>query len=338
MRSIRRCEINVSDLILRVDHLRAWFKTKTTPCKAVDDVSFTLHRGETLGIVGESGSGKSVLSLSLLQLLPTPPAYYPSGAIWYHDQDLLKASPKTLQSLRGNRLAMIFQDPMTSLNPYLTIERQLTEVLEVHKNFTRRAARKRAIDLLERVGIAQADKRIDEYPHQFSGGMRQRVMIAMALLCEPEILIADEPTTALDVTVAAQILELLRDLQRDFNTAIILISHDLRVVARVTQRVAVMYAGKMVEQASTEKLFSHPMHPYTDGLMHCVPRLDAAVGQRLTPIPGMPPDLSCLPQGCAFAPRCARASEKCRTQEPVRHLRDAEQHTAVCHHPLEISR
>lgn len=303
--------------LLQVRDLRTHFRTHDGVVKAVDGVSLDLAPGETVGIVGESGSGKSVFSLSVLRLVPTPPAFFPSGAILFNGEDLLRATPRRLQDLRGNRLAMIFQDPMTSLNPFLTVERQLTEVLERHKNLGRSQARKRAIDMLERVGIPEPARRIDQYPHQFSGGMRQRVMIAMALLCEPALLIADEPTTALDVTIAAQILDLIRSLKRDFNTSVILITHDLGVVAGMADRILVMYAGRVVEQAPAEALYGTPRHPYSHGLLHSRPRLDLAPQGKLVPIRGLPPDLSAVPPGCPFRPRCDRAVAACSTDYPA---------------------
>lgn len=302
--------------ILRVNNLHTHFHTDDGVVKAVDGVSFSLEKGELLGIVGESGSGKSVTSLSIMGLIPQPPGFFPAGEVWFEDQDLMRASERTLQHIRGNQISMIFQDPMTSLNPYLTVERQLTEVLELHKNLTRRQARQRSIEMLERVGIPDAAARIRSYPHQFSGGMRQRVMIAMMLLCEPKLLIADEPTTALDVTIQAQILELMKDLQRDMGTSIILITHDLGVVAGMADRLLVMYAGRVVESGDVDSVFNQPQHPYTRGLLRSVPRLDGAKQQQLVPIPGLPPDLSALPSGCPFRPRCELAVERCAQEYP----------------------
>jgi oligopeptide transport system ATP-binding protein len=304
------------DTVLDVRDLRTFFRTDGHVVKAVDGVSFTVRRGETLGLVGESGSGKSVACLSALRLLPVPPAFHPSGEIHYRGRDLLTASERELERLRGDRLAMIFQDPMTSLNPYLSVARQLTEVLEIHKQATPAAARRAAIAMLERVGIPDAGRRIDQYPHQFSGGMRQRVMIAMALLCEPEVLFADEPTTALDVTIQAQILELVAELQRSLGTAVVLVTHDLGVVAGTADRVAVMYAGRIVEEGTTEEVFAHPLHPYTRGLLASLPRIDTPPCERLDAIPGLPPDLGHLPAGCPFHPRCGLASDRCRQERP----------------------
>jgi oligopeptide/dipeptide ABC transporter ATP-binding protein len=298
------------DTVLEVRDLRTFFRTDGHVVKAVDGVSFTVRRGETLGLVGESGSGKSVACLSALRLLPSPPAFHPSGQILYRGHDLLAAPERELERLRGDRLAMIFQDPMTSLNPYLTVARQLTEVLEVHKAAVPAAARRAAITMLERVGIPDAGRRIDQHPHQFSGGMRQRVMIAMALACEPDLVIADEPTTALDVTIQAQILSLLADLRKRLGTAILLITHDLGVVAETCDDVAVMYAGRIVERAPADVLFSRPLHPYTIGLLAARPDLDAVTGgarPALRTIPGMVPPPQRFPSGCRFHPRCGHA-------------------------------
>ncbi len=320
---------NDSDAVLDVRDLRTFFRLDDTIVKAVDGVSFSVRRGETLGIVGESGSGKSVACLSALGLVPRPPAYHPSGQVFYRDRDLLKLRERQLQDLRGNRVAMIFQDPMTSLNPYLRVSRQLTEVLEVHKSASATDARRASIAMLERVGIPDAGRRIDNYPHQFSGGMRQRVMIAMALLCEPEVLFADEPTTALDVTIQAQILELIAELQQSFGTAVVLITHDLGVVAGTTDRVAVMYAGRIVEEGPTTEVFAAPQHPYTLGLLESLPRIDAAPEGSLAAIPGLPPDLGNLPTGCPFNPRCSRVLDRCRMEYPLR-VTLSPTHSASC--------
>ncbi|MFO0916164.1 MAG: ABC transporter ATP-binding protein [Pirellulales bacterium] len=302
--------------VLQVDNLRTYFKAEHESVRAVDGVSFELQQGETLGIVGESGSGKSVTCLSILGLVPRPPAYHPSGRVVFGGRDLLTARPRDLRQVRGKEISMIFQDPMSSLNPFLTVERQLTEVLQVHQGMTRRESRAAAIDMLGEVGIPSPETRIDHYPHQFSGGMRQRVMIAMALLCRPKVLIADEPTTALDVTIQAQILELIGRLRRDFGTSVILITHDLGVVAGTTDRVLVMYAGRVVEQGSTDDVFARPSHPYTRGLLGSVPRLDAMTTDSLAAIPGLPPDLANLPGGCPFHPRCGLARAECQREYP----------------------
>lgn len=304
--------------LLNVQDLRTYFRMDGSVVKAVDGVDLTLEKGEIIGIVGESGSGKSVACLSLMRLIPEPQGFFPTGSVEFHGKDLMKASRKEMERIRGNQISMIFQDPMSSLNPFLTVETQMTEVLELHQNKTRKQAKQIAIDILERVGISNASERIRQYPHQFSGGMRQRVMIAMALLCKPDLLIADEPTTALDVTIQAQILELMKELNHDFGTSIILITHDLGVVAGMADRILVMYAGKLVEQASTSDLFATPQHPYTQALLNGIPRLDRKEDEPLSPIPGLPPDLSDLPNGCAFHPRCTLAMDRCKVEYPNR--------------------
>ncbi|MCA9217318.1 MAG: ABC transporter ATP-binding protein [Planctomycetales bacterium] len=318
----------MSDSILIVNDLHTHFKTDDGLVKAVDGVSFSLKPGETLGLVGESGSGKSVTCLSVMRLIDCPPGCHPSGTVHFHGQDLLRASESELQKIRGNRISMIFQDPMTSLNPFLKVGRQLTEVLELHQGLSPSQSAARAIEMLDRVGIPSPRQRFDQYPHEFSGGMRQRVMIAMALLCEPELLIADEPTTALDVTIQAQILDLIANLKKDFGTSVILITHDLGVVAGTTDRVAVMYAGKIVEHGTTSQVFETPMHPYTKGLLNSVPRLDDAK-EKLYAIPGLPPDLSELPPGCPFHPRCGAVAPECQATYPGRVTRN-ETHWADC--------
>jgi oligopeptide transport system ATP-binding protein len=307
----------MTDPLLQVDDLQVQFRTDDGVVQAVRGVSFDLCAGETLGIVGESGSGKSVTNLAVMGLIPQPPGRITGGRIAYRGQDLLKLPRRDLCRLRGNRIAMIFQDPMTALNPFLTIAEQLTEVTQLHLGHTHRQALAHSVEMLQRVGIPAASKRIQDYPHQFSGGMRQRVMIAMALLCKPEILIADEPTTALDVTIQAQILDLLRELQREEGTAIILISHDMGVVASLCARVLVMYGGKVVEQAESDTVFANPRHPYTLGLLHSIPRWDGLQDERLAAIPGQPPDLAHVPDGCSFHPRCSFVVERCRRECPV---------------------
>jgi oligopeptide transport system ATP-binding protein len=302
--------------LLKVENLRVEFKTDDGLVQAVNDVSFDLHPAETFGIVGESGSGKSVTNLAIMGLIPRPPGRIAGGKAIYQGKDILQMKERELSALRGRKIAMIFQDPMTALNPFLTIAEQLTEVTQLHLGHSHPQAIKHAIEMLEKVGIPGAAKRLWDYPHQFSGGMQQRVMIAMALSCNPDILIADEPTTALDVTIQAQILELLRDLQRDFNMAVILITHDLGVVAQVCHRVAVMYAGRIVEEASAKSLFAQPRHPYTLGLLESVPRLDRPKTARLQAIEGQPPDMTNLPPGCAFAPRCPYAVEDSFHKQP----------------------
>ena len=302
--------------LLAVEDLRVEFRTDDGVVKAVDGVSFQIEPGESLGIVGESGSGKSVTNLALLGLVPQPPGRVTSGRALYRGRDLLKLSSREVAAIRGHRIAMIFQDPMTSLNPFLSVADQLTEVTRLHLGYSRKKALEHAITMLERVGIPSAARRVFDYPHQFSGGMRQRVMIAMALSCGPDVLIADEPTTALDVTIQAQILELLEQLRREEGTAIILITHDLGVVANLCQRVAVMYAGRFVEEAAVDDLFARPLHPYTLGLLESIPRIDDAPGCALRPIPGQPPDLAHLPSGCHFRARCRFSVEACSQIDP----------------------
>jgi len=301
--------------VLDVRHLDTRFATPDGEVHAVNDVSFHIDEGESVGIVGESGSGKTQIFLSIMGLLARNGRA--GGEVHYRGKQLLGLPRRELNKFRGVTLSMIFQDPMTSLNPYLRISRQMTEVLVEHKGFDEAAARKRSIALLDRVGIPSAGQRFDLYPHEFSGGMRQRVMIAMALLCEPDLLIADEPTTALDVTIQAQILELLADLKRDFGTAIILITHDLGVVAGLCDRVMVMYAGRVVEKGPVRDIFYRPQHPYTLGLLNSMPRIDAQGASELAAIPGQPPNLQNLPQGCAYRDRCPYAFEICRAEDPA---------------------
>jgi oligopeptide transport system ATP-binding protein len=301
--------------VLEIENLSVEFRTDDGLLRAVDGISYSIEPGETLGIVGESGSGKSVSSLAILGLVPQPPGRIASGKALFEGRDLLAMRQRELANIRGNRIAMIFQDPMTSLNPFLTIGQQLMEVTRLHLRHRYDRARKHAIEMLERVGIPSPARRLDDYPHQFSGGMRQRVMIAMALTCKPALLIADEPTTALDVTIQAQILELMKELQREEGTAIILITHDLGVVANICRRVNVMYAGRFVEEASVNDLFARPRHPYTLGLLQSIPRLDAAK-ETLTPIRGQPPDMIRLPGGCAFNPRCPNVIDRCPREVP----------------------
>jgi oligopeptide transport system ATP-binding protein len=318
----------MNEPLLQVRDLQVEFRSEGTVVRAVDGVSFELEPGRTLGIVGESGSGKSVTSLAILRLVPDPPGRIAGGSIRFAGQDLLSLPERDMRRLRGKRIAMIFQDPMTSLNPYLRVGRQLEEVLELHEGCTRAAARRQSIAMLERVGIPDAARRIDRYPHEFSGGMRQRVMIAMALLCRPELLLADEPTTALDVTVQAQILDLVRELRDEMRTAVILITHDLGVVAGMADDVAVMYAGRIVEHAPAQQLFAAPRHPYTLGLLHSIPRLESDA-ETLTPIPGRPPDPRRREPGCPFAPRCGFVFARCHAEHPgLRQV--AEAHHAAC--------
>ncbi len=306
----------MSKPLLQVENLGVCFHTDNGIVNAVNGVSFQLEAGETLGIVGESGSGKSVTNLAIMGLIPSPPGEITSGEVRFRGDDLLTMNSHQIREIRGNKIAMIFQDPMTALNPFLTVEEQLTEVTQLHLGHSRREARAHAIEMLEKVGIPAASRRIDEYPHQFSGGMRQRVMIAMALSCKPDILIADEPTTALDVTIQAQILELMSELQQQEGTAIIFITHDLGVVANTCHRVMVMYAGKPVEKATTREIFASPHHPYSLGLLNSALRWDESHGGMLRAIPGQPPDLTQLGDGCAFAPRCEYCVDECKSAVP----------------------
>lgn len=304
------------EVLLDIQDLKTYFKTDEGVVRAVDGVSYHLKKGECLGVVGESGSGKSVTQISVMGLIPSPPGFIDGGKILFKGEDLLAKKPRELRKIRGNRISMIWQDPMSSLNPFLRISKQLMEPLLVHQNMSKAEARTRAIAMLEKVGIPGAADRFDQYPHQFSGGMRQRVMIAMALLCEPELLIADEPTTALDVTIQAQILELIKDLRKTFGTSVIVITHDLGVVAGMADRIIVMYAGKIMEEAPSNALFYDPSHPYTVGLLRSVPRLDKGGSARLIPIDGRPPNVSKPIPGCPFAPRCVWAQDKCHKSFP----------------------
>ncbi|HJS22957.1 MAG TPA: ABC transporter ATP-binding protein [Pyrinomonadaceae bacterium] len=320
--------------LLEVKNLRTYFETDDGTVKAVDGISFELKRGETLGIVGESGSGKSVTNLSIIRLVPDPPGKIVSGEVIFNGSDLLLLSNDAIRKIRGRRIAMIFQDPMTSLNPFMKISKQLMEMTQLHLGHSKSQAYAHAIRMLETVGIPDARTRADNYPHEFSGGMRQRVMIAMALSCEPELLIADEPTTALDVTIQAQILELIKKLKSETGTSVILITHDLGVVAGMTDHVIVMYAGKIFEQARTSELFSLPGNPYTKGLLKSVPDPTAEQG-KLYQIPGLPPDVAHLKPGCPFAPRCDRVEEICRREFPP-FVQLNTDHYSLCHFAREV--
>jgi peptide/nickel transport system ATP-binding protein len=305
--------------LLEVDDLKTYFYTRDGIVRAVDGVSFTVYPGETLAVVGESGCGKSVTSLSILRLIAAPPGKIVNGRLMFQGRDLLGLTEDEMRKVRGNEISMIFQEPMTSLNPVLTIGRQIAEALVLHRGMKRKAALERAVEMLTLVNIPEAARRIEQYPHQLSGGMRQRVMIAMALACNPRLLIADEPTTALDVTIQAQILDLMRGLKEKTGAAIVLITHDLGVVAEMAQRVVVMYAGRKVEEAAVDDLFARPRHPYTEGLLKSIPRLEHAqvAGHlRLAEIPGMVPSLKDEIAGCLFAPRCGYATERCRLEYP----------------------
>ncbi len=315
--------------LLEVKDLATYFDTMEGVVKAVDGVSYEVEAGETLGLVGESGCGKSVSALSIMGLIPRPPGRVVSGEVLFRGEDLLQMSGSQMRAIRGNDIAMVFQEPMTSLNPVLTIGRQITETMELHLGLDKRGARERAIDLIRMVGIPDAERRLSQYPHQFSGGMRQRVMIAIALSCNPKLLIADEPTTALDVTIQAQILELMKSLSREFGAALIVITHNLGVVARYADRVNVMYAGKIIERGTARDIYGNPKHPYTLGLLHSVPRLDEPRRVKLDPIEGQPPDLINLNEGCSFLPRCRFAVDRCVTEFPPLEAID-EHHQSAC--------
>ena len=302
--------------LLQVRNLRTSFNTPDGKITAVAGVTFDIHHGETLGLVGESGCGKSVTALSIMQLVPNPPGVIEQGEVMFDGTDLLKLSNKEMQAVRGSGIGMIFQEPMSSLNPVLSIGRQITEPLEVHLELGKAAALDRAAELLNMVGIADSRQRLDDYPHQLSGGQRQRVMIAIALSCEPKLLIADEATTALDVTIQAQILELMKNLTSQLGTALLIITHNLGIIARYADRLNVMYAGKIRESGTAEQVYLNPTHPYTIGLLNSVPRLDRPATDRLDPIPGEIPDPSDLPTGCAFRPRCRWATTQCEIDEP----------------------
>ncbi len=333
----RDARLGNAELVLEVTALQTYLFTRLGIVKAVDDVTFSVHAGETLAIVGESGCGKTMTSLSLMRLIPSPPGRIVGGSIKLGGRDLVTLNEAQMRDVRGNEISMIFQEPMTSLNPVMTIGKQIAETVRLHQDLSKAAAMAKAVDMLRLVKIPEPAQRAREYPHQLSGGMRQRAMIAMALACNPRVLIADEPTTALDVTIQAQILDLILDLQKTLGTAVILITHDLAVVAETAQRVIVMYAGKKVEEAEVETLFGEPLHPYTHGLLASIPQLAVIGGEspvangRLKEIPGMVPALTNLPPGCAFAPRCAFADDRCRAVAP-----DYEEkrpgHWAACWH------
>lgn len=322
--------------LISVRNLRIEFNTERGIVRAIDDVSFDIMPGETLGVVGESGCGKSVTSLAILGLIPSPPGRIVSGSIRLNGRELVGLPEKEYRHIRGSEISMIFQEPMTALNPVFTVGNQMCDVLVRHKALTRKQARATAIDMLARVGIPSPEKRIDDYPHEMSGGMRQRVMIAMALSCGPKLLLADEPTTALDVTTQAQVMEQIVHLQEEFNTSVVLVTHDLGVVAETCQRAVVMYCGKVIEEAPIETLFHHPKHPYTKGLMDSIPRIREQKLTELPTIPGTVPDLLHLPKGCRFVDRCFQASEECHQQEPPLIQLDDHSETA-CFKPLEAS-
>jgi oligopeptide/dipeptide ABC transporter ATP-binding protein len=316
--------------LLEVKNLKTHFVTRSGVVRAVDDVSWDVGESETVALVGESGCGKSVSALSIMRLVAGPAGRIVGGQIVFKGRDLLKLSEEEMRHVRGREIGMVFQEPMTSLNPVLSIGRQLTEGLEIHLGLSPNEARRRSAELLGMVGIPDPERRLPQYPHQFSGGMRQRMMIAMALSCNPSLILADEPTTALDVTIQAQILELMKDLSRRFGVALLIITHNLGVVARYADRVNVMYAGKIIERGTARELYANPRHPYTLGLLRSVPRLDEPRRARLDPIEGQPPDLTRLPTGCAFTPRCAFSVERCRVETPPLRALNGGGHVSAC--------
>jgi oligopeptide/dipeptide ABC transporter ATP-binding protein len=324
----------MTENLLEVNHLKTYFFTRGGVVKAVDDISFNINRGETLGIVGESGCGKSVTALSVMRLVASPPGKIVGGEIYFNGENILEKNREELTNLRGSSISMIFQDPMTSLNPVFTVGYQIAETVTRHrKDLSKDQAWKRAVEMLDLVRIPDAKRRAKNYPHEFSGGMRQRVMIAIALACNPKLLIADEPTTALDVTIQAQILELMKGLSKEFETAVMLITHDLGVVAGTCEYVNVMYAGHVVEYAPVKQLFEKPAHPYTVGLLHSMPRLNDQRGVRLNPIAGQPPDLLNPPAGCPYAPRCPKVQSRCRQERPELTLVGRGDQEAACFYP-----
>jgi oligopeptide/dipeptide ABC transporter ATP-binding protein len=324
----------MTENLLEVNHLKTYFFTRGGVVKAVDDISFNIKRGETLGIVGESGCGKSVTALSVMRLVASPPGKIVGGEINFNGENILEKNREELTNLRGSSISMIFQDPMTSLNPVFTVGYQIAETVTRHrKDMSKDQAWKRAVEMLDLVRIPDAKRRSKNYPHEFSGGMRQRVMIAIALACNPRLLIADEPTTALDVTIQAQILELMKGLSKEFDTAVMLITHDLGVVAGTCEYVNVMYAGHVIESAPVKQLFEKPAHPYTVGLLHSIPRLNDQRGVRLNPIAGQPPDLLNPPPGCPYAPRCPKVQSRCRQERPELTLVGRGDQEAACFYP-----
>ena len=319
--------------LLEVKDLKTYFYTEEGVTPAVDGLSFTLKDGETLAIVGESGCGKSVTSLSVLRIFPSPPGKIVGGDILYKGESLLKKSEKEMRKIRGNEISMIFQEPLTSLNPVFTVGQQICESLIMHQGMSKKQAREKGVEMLKKVGIPSPEKVIDDYPHQLSGGMRQRVVIAIALACRPQLIIADEPTTALDVTIQAQVLELIKKLQQSEKTSMLLITHDLGIVAETCDSVAIMYGGHLVEYSGIKELYTNPRHPYTQGLFNAVPTLESPLGSRLAVIPGLPPDPTNLPKGCSFSPRCPYAKDVCH--ERACGMREAEPgHFVDCHFPL----
>lgn len=321
--------------LLKIQDLKTQFFTSAGTVKAVDGISYDVDEGETVAVVGESGCGKSVSALSIMRLVAEPAGRVVGGSVLFQDQDLLQLSEEEMRKVRGNNIAMVFQEPMTSLNPVLTIGLQLTETVQQHLGVNDATARARAVELLGLVGMSDAERRLDQYPHHLSGGMRQRVMIAMALSCEPKLIIADEPTTALDVTIQAQILELMKNLTRDLGVAMIIITHNLGVVARYADRVNVMYAGKIIESGTAQDIYHNPKHPYTVALLKSVPRIDQPRGAKLDPVDGQPPDLARLDDGCSFRPRCRYATDECTASMPLLEHVDGIHHSA-CFHKHEL--
>jgi oligopeptide transport system ATP-binding protein len=317
-------------ILMQVENLTTRFYTEDGIVHAVNGISYTLEEGGTLGVVGESGCGKSVHALSIMRLIPSPPGRIEDGAVWFAGRDLMTLDNREMRHVRGNEIAMVFQDPMTSLNPVYTVGAQIVEMLRLHLDMDKKTARNRAAELLDTVGIPTPRQRLDDYPHQFSGGMRQRAMIAMALSCNPRLLIADEPTTALDVTIQAQIVELVKRLQERLEMAVMWITHDLGVVAGLARKVNVMYAGYIIERGHVRDIYKRTRHPYTIGLLASLPRLDEAPGTKLSSIPGLPPDLIGKPVGCPFAPRCPYVVERCRKQMPPLEAADGDEHTVAC--------
>ena len=322
--------------LLQIKNLKTQFLTQGRVIKAVDGVTYDVDEGETLAVVGESGCGKSVTALSVMGLIPWPPGKIVEGEILFQGKNLLELAPEAMRKIRGKEISMVFQEPMTSLNPVLTIGRQLTETLEAHLEMDADNCRKRAVEVMNWVGIPDPERRLAQYPHQFSGGMRQRVMIAMALACSPKLILADEPTTALDVTIQAQILALMKNLSREFGVAMILITHNLGIVARYADRVNVMYAGRIVEEGPAKAIFHNPKHPYTKGLLNSVPRLDQTRRTKLEPIEGQPPDLGALGHGCRFLERCRYSDEKCAAEDPP-FFKVEENHWSACFHHAKLS-
>jgi oligopeptide transport system ATP-binding protein len=327
---------STNEKVLQVKGLRTYFYTGEGVVKAVDGLSYHVNKGECVGLVGESACGKSVSAMSVLRLIPYPPGVIVGGEILFKGEDLLQASEERMRDIRGNQIAMVFQEPTTSLNPVLTVGRQISESLELHRGLEREEAREESARLLRLVGIPDPQRRVRDYPHQFSGGMQQRIMIAMALSCDPEVLIADEPTTSLDVTVQAQLLEIIANLRSKLGTAVIIITHNLGVVARYVDRVNVMYAGSLVETGPTETIYAEPKHPYTLGLLASVPRLDSASKETIRVIKGLPPNMAHLPPGCPFAPRCDYAMDRCREEKPpLEPVGEDREHYRACFYPAE---